>query len=314
MLVTFHATTTDASTVIDAGSTVGIVFFAHLFNYFRMPLFAFIAGFVYAFRPVTSASWGRFLTRKLARLWIPYAIAATAMFVLDAIGRRHDGQPQQLAELWRVFVYPTYHFWFIQALLVDFAVIVALETAGAMNTIGRFGLVFAASIAGFIYLPDPAYSLLSIPQAEYLMPFFLLGLGANRFRAALLTRPVFAASLIMLITGLVIHAYLLAFDPGYSLDRRTLLGLAIGLPAGVCALRWSPPILALRRLGDNSFAIYLYHYAFIIVAAHWCKAANFRSAIPLLVLLVTAGTVGPVLLQRLLQRNQVLRSVVFGMR
>lgn len=129
----------------------------------------------------------------------------------------------------------------------------------------------------------------------------------NRFRAELLTSTVASASLALLFGGLVIQCTSIALDPAYRLDRGSLLSVAVGCSASLCAICWVPRIKLLRLLGGFSFAIYLYHLAFIGVVAHLCKLAAFRSAVPLAIALIGAGILG-------VQGSRVLRSAMLGMR
>ncbi|HEV3182406.1 MAG TPA: acyltransferase [Steroidobacteraceae bacterium] len=307
LLVAFHAIATDADTAANTAGLPAMMFITHLFDYIRMPVFGFVAGFVYALKPISRNTRKEFATRKVMRLLVPCAIATALTCILQLAGQAHVPASWRLHEAWRIYLYPTYQFWFVQALLVDFALIAALEAAGALRTIRRFMVVVAIAITALVWLPAPPTTFFSIPQSEYLLPFFLLGLGMNRFRAELLTSTVASASLALLFGGLVIQCTSIALDPAYRLDRGSLLSVAVGCSASLCAICWVPRIKLLRLLGGFSFAIYLYHLAFIGVVAHLCKLAAFRSAVPLAIALIGAGILG-------VQGSRVLRSAMLGMR
>lgn len=313
MLVSFHAIYTDVDTALTTTGLRSMVFVTHLFDYIRMPLFGFVAGFVYALKPISRETCRQFAARKVTRLLVPCVVATTSMFFLELLaGRLPAGL--YLHEAWRIYLYPTWQFWFIQALLVDFVVIAALEAVGALDTLARLVFVFAAAIVALVWLPAPPTTLFSVPQAEYLLPFFLLGLAMRRFRAQLLTSTVASASLAVFFAALAIHSTYVAWDPAYRLDRGSLLSVIVGCSAGLCAVSWMPRIALLRLLGGYSFAIYLYHYLFINVAATLCKRADFRSALPLAVVLIGVGIVGPLIVYSAVRRNRILRSAMLGMR
>lgn len=313
LLVAYHVTLTELDTAVKSGALQAMVLTSHLFDYMRMPLFGFLAGFVYAFKPLSRATCREFAGRKFTRLMVPCIIATTLMFTLQAVG--HAGRAAGLPwhEVWRIYLYPTYQFWFIQALLLDFLVVAWLEASGALSTVGRFVVVLMATILALVWLPAPPVELFSIPWAEYLLPFFLLGLGVNRFRAQLLTSTVASASLALLCACLAIHSTSIG-DPAYRLDRGSPLGVAIGCSAGLCAICCMPRFRLLLLLGGYSFAIFLYHGLFIAVAAHLCKQAGVLAALPLGTVLLSVGIAGPMLLQRAIHRNRALRSSVLGMR
>jgi glucan biosynthesis protein C len=313
LLVAFHVTLTTLDTADKTAGLQAMVLTTHLFDYIRMPLFGFLAGLVYALKPISRATYREFAARKVTRLVIPCVIATTLMFTLQAVGHVGLAASLPLHAAWRIYVYPTYQFWFIQALLVNFAFLALLEDVGALSTVGRFVVVLMASIIALVWLPAPPIALFSIPQAQYLLPFFLLGLGVIRFRAQLLTSTVASASLALLFAGLAIHSTSIG-DPAYRLDRGSLLGVAIGCSAGVCTIYWMPRFQLLRLLGGYSFAIFLYHGLFIGVAAHLCKQAAFRTALPLEAVLIGVGIGGPMVLHYAVRSNRALRSVMLGMR
>jgi glucans biosynthesis protein C len=313
LLVAFHAIGITADTVVNRASAAGLITFSNCLAYVRMPVFGFVAGFVYAMRPATPATRRSFILRKVSRLFVPGVIATTLMLLLNLIGNTHVAVSTQLHEAWRSYVYPSFQFWFIQALLVDFAVVLILEAVGALSSIGRFALTLVVAIAADAWLPAPGTSFFSVPEAEYLLPFFLLGLGAYRFRTEILSNRVLVASVLLLLGGIAVQT-VSVLDPGYRAEKDSLLAFAVGLSAGLCAIRWVPRFEALRQLGGYSFAIYLYHYAFIDICAHVCKLAGFRSAVPLTLVLVGVGILGPVILQHTVRPNPHLRSAVLGMR
>jgi len=313
MLVAFHAILSDIDTAVNTAGLRPIVFATHLFDYIRMPLFGFVAGFVYALKPISRATCRQFAARKITRLLVPCVIATTLTFILLLLGGRLPAG-LHLHDAWRIYLYPTWQFWFIQALLVDFVVIAALEAVGALDTVGRLALVLGAAIAALVWLPAPPTTLLSVPQAEYLLPFFLLGVAINRFRAQLLTSTVASASLALFFAAVAIHSTYIAVDPAYRLDRGSLLSVVVGASAGLCAISWMPRLALLRLLGSYSFAIYLYHYLFINVAASLCKRVDFRSALPLAVVLIGIGIVGPLVIHAAVRSNRTVRSAMLGMR
>jgi peptidoglycan/LPS O-acetylase OafA/YrhL len=314
LLVAFHVLGIDADTAANTAGLQATTFISHLFDYIRMPAFGFVAGFVYALKPIARNNRREFATRKVMRLLVPCAIATTLTFILQMVGQAHVPAGARLHDAWRIYLYPTYQFWFVQALLVDFAVIAALEAIGALSSLGRFTVLLLITITALVWLPAPPTTLFSIPQAEYLLPFFLLGLGMNRFRAELLTSTVASASLALLCAGLLIQSTSITLDPDYRMDRGSLLSVALGCSASLCAICWVPRIELLRLLGGYSFAIYLYHFLFIEAVAHLCKLAAFRSAVPLAIALMGAGILGPMLLHKAVQGSRVLRSAMLGTR
>ena len=71
LLVAFHVIGSHASSGLHVGEDSIYRQFANLFMHLRMPLFTFLSGFVYAYRPVTQAQTGAFAEKKLIRLLLP---------------------------------------------------------------------------------------------------------------------------------------------------------------------------------------------------------------------------------------------------
>lgn len=96
-------------------------FLVDLFANFRMPAFAFVAGFVYCARPPSEPSFDAFVIGKLRRLGVPALLAALLFAEVSLLlGMRFQLAPQ---DLWQLLVYPFAHFWFVQAILTLFVLI-----------------------------------------------------------------------------------------------------------------------------------------------------------------------------------------------
>ena len=162
-----------------------------LFAPLRMPLFTFLSGFVYAYFPVMTGRVAPFATKKLRRLGPPLLTLTTIYYLLTFVAGDVNGKVP-LGEAWRIYVFPYVHLWFLQAIALIFAALVVLERVGALATFRRFAATLVCAMAAGATIGGLAYeSLFSYENAIYLLPFFLLGLGANRFREVLL-RPAVA--------------------------------------------------------------------------------------------------------------------------
>ena len=77
LLVGFHVIGYSTTSGMAVPDDSGWRLFANLFTPLRMPLFAFLSGFVYAYRPVQPGQEGRFARKKLVRLWLPLLTVTT---------------------------------------------------------------------------------------------------------------------------------------------------------------------------------------------------------------------------------------------
>lgn len=160
----------------DAGLRIGYPSLVRLVNDLlvdvRMPIFAFISGFVYAIRPADLGGLGGFVGGKVRRLIVPGAIAITAALVARSmLGIEHPlPGPGDIADF---HVFPYLHCWFLQAIFV------ILVVFGAADSVFRFRLpalaaLWLASVGACAIVPEAHRSFFSTAEAAYLAPYFLL--------------------------------------------------------------------------------------------------------------------------------------------
>lgn len=260
----------------------------------RMPLFTVLSGLVYGLRPYTGQP-GRFLAGKARRLLIPMLVVGTVFALVQAAV---PGTNAPVTNWWLLHIEPVGHFWFLESLYWIFLLLVGLESARCLSTPARFAGVFAAASALYLTVDGPR--LLGIQGAIYLLPYFLAGLAVTRFGLwSALTRPaVFATGFV--VTGLAVWWIGM---PEPNPDRRTLAVLLAGL--SLCtlmlALRW--PSRWLGAIGNASYAIYLYHVFFTAGARIVAERIGLGEQLALLTVLgVTAGVLGPLVLERAILR------------
>ena len=77
LVVLIHVIGTVPETGMHVGPGSAWRTFSDMLMHFRMPLFAFIAGFAYAYRPVRRGQEKRFLQGKVMRLLLPLVFVST---------------------------------------------------------------------------------------------------------------------------------------------------------------------------------------------------------------------------------------------
>ena len=233
-----------------------LAIFTGLFFHLRMPLYAMLSGFVYAWRPVGPGKVGGFLSGKLQRLGLPFLFAAGSFAVVNTVlGGAFAVEPSQI---WMVLVTPYAQFWFLQAILVLFAVIAVLDALFPKAPLQVAVGLLAVSGAVFLSPLGHGVEALSLDRALYLAPFFAFGIVLNRVGptppALLVNTLIFGTALLFLMNAMIVLA-----DPATALERRTGVGLSLGLCfSGLLILR-HVSIKALAWIGTFSFTIYLYH-------------------------------------------------------
>ena len=298
LLVAFHTVGSTAASGLHVPDDSPYRGFTNLFVHLRMPLLAFLSGLVYAYRPLRAGHALEFSGKKLRRLGMPLIVASTLLYCLH-FAMRHEVPP--LSHMWTIYVFPYWHLWFVQALLVVFAALVVLESLGALSTFRGFLLVFALSLELYFYGPWERQNIFGLHNATYLLPFFLGGLAAHRFRDRLRLRGVLIATALCFVVAQGIHTYLVltpALAPIDPVVNRSALNLLIGLSASLCALQLLPRVRLMEKIGGSSYTIYLYHPVFVAGVLFATGAQAVTSTGLLFVLAGVAGIVGPMLMER----------------
>ena len=298
LLVAFHAIGSTSASGLHVADNSAYREFTNLFVHVRMPLFTFLSGLVYAYRPLRLGNALEFSGKKLRRLGIPLSVASTLLYGLHS-SMHHQVPP--LLQIWTIYAFPYWHLWFVQALLLVFAALVVLESVKALSTFTRFLSVFTLAVALYAYGPFESTNVFGLYNATYLLPFFLGGLAAHRFRDLLQQRATLIATVVCFAVSQGIHTYVVltrSLPPIDPVANRSALNLLIGLSASLCALQLLPRIRYMEEIGGSSYAIYLYHPLFVAAVLYLTGAGVGTPTSLLFVVAGAAGIVGPMLMER----------------
>jgi len=282
---------------------------ADLFAPLRMPLFTFLSGFVYAYFPVTTGRVAPFATKKLRRLGLPLLTLTTIYYLLTFVAGDVNGKVP-LVDAWRIYVFPYVHLWFLQGIALIFAALVVLERVGALATFPRFAATLVCAMAAGATIGGLTYeSLFSYENAIYLLPFFLLGLGANRFRQVLLRPAVAWACTLAFVIAAAFH-FNLVLQIGAVTPK--LIVLVIGFSGVLSLIYFTPRWAPLERLGAYSYTIYLLHPFAVAPSRKILQALNLDPAAVLFGVGLMAGILAPIVFEHLARRVPIARQWLLG--
>ena len=285
-------------------------YYADLLIDIRMPLFALIAGAVYALRPVKVEKLGSFLGGKFRRLALPGITAITLFVIMSKIMNTPDGViDHPLDPYFRDYAI----YWFLQAILVIFLVYGTLD----IMTNGRILLpaliLSALAVAlGYGFKTD----IMGMNRLTQLLFYFLLGVFFIREFSFMAEnrRVVLAGALVTMGLGLALNIQVLMQTGAFSAQRLDLQSLLFGAGACVSAFLLLPRLGWLQWLGAYSLTIYLYHIFATSAARRAMEAASLSSPWLQVLIGTCAGIALPVLLQIVARRWRVTRLLVLGMR
>ena len=278
--------------------------FADGLIYFRMPMFSFLSGVVYAWRPFTAGNGTHFLLGKMRRLLLPMLVVGTAFAFVQSNTPGVNVPPVNWATL---HIFPLAHYWFSEALFIIFIVVMTLESLNLLESLRSFLIILAfAAIMHLTISPPGEFGLWG---ANYLFPFFLSGLGCSRFRIAKIDfLPIYIAVLVGT------SSYVIAGILGYvaRTDRVSIIALLLGVSACFSLLvsGWKNRTLAF--IGFYSYAIYLFHVFFTASTRMFLYSMNLKNVTALVIVATAAGVVGPILIEKIADRFALTRTLLLG--
>lgn len=271
--------------------------------YLRMPLFTFLSGVVYAYRPFQTDT-KTFLLKKARRLLLPMLTVGTIFLLLQYFTA--PGEP--VVENWYlVHIIPVAHYWFLESLFLIFILVACLEKNQLLDSYKPWAVVlFMASVA----YSFPIYGrYFSFSGFLYLAPFFFAGMGIERY--GLMKKP--SKSLAWIALFLVFGLFtLICVNILPKFGQRTLPTLLIGLAACTALLALGLKSRLLANIGVFSYSIYLFHVFFTAFSR---LVFNKIDSVPVeLVFIVSllAGLLGPIVTERILNQSDWLRVLLLG--
>jgi peptidoglycan/LPS O-acetylase OafA/YrhL len=310
-LVAYHSQDAEGGSVRHVDSVVAALQGSlHLIiDSFQMPLFAALAGYVYAMRPVAPGKGGSFLMNKVRRLLVPF-VAAVTLTVLLKLLTPGVTRPVPLSRVWQAYLFSYEHFWFLQSLFVVFMVIVLMEAAGMISRPS----VWALCVVVALILPKviPGSAFFSLWGAMYLLPFFLMGCGLQRFPMVLSGRWFAVAAAVMAVSGLVGIELFYFGQMKIEWSRTGLLAIWTGMGLSYLLLRVAPTIPMLAALGTYSYGIYLYHGLALAIAQRGFAWSHSDSADLAFLLKWVCGLSLPVFAEMIIRKSRVLRRILLG--
>ena len=275
----------------------------------RMPLFTFLSGYVYAYRPVRSRRVGTFVSKKVRRLLIPMVVASTVAALLQSVVPSTNA-PIDLSELWRIYIWPFGHYWYLPALFIIFVAMVVLDRFRLIETPRSF-LVALAAASGLYFLAPHAPTVFGLDFAMYLSPFFLWGVGVHSFGQRARSRTGRGIAITIGLLAIAANVIVLWLDVDVSPDRISPLGLVVGLCAtlGIAVLGLSSRWLA--RLGTYSYAIYLYH-VFGTAGSRILVRKVIDASPVIFTLSLLGGVIFPIVVAEAARRNRWSRLMLLG--
>lgn len=303
LLVSMHVIGHNSTAGIRVPDDSAYRWFVESFMYLRMPLFSFLAGYVYAVRPLTTTgAYSGFMGKKARRLLIPYLIFVPMIGLAQSIVP--DANNPTALTWYEWFIYPLSPYWFLIATFWVFALVTFVDCRSWLNSRKVvLGVIAAVAIIDVVVPPqNRTYEFLGLRSGLFLLTFFLVGLAAKRFHWADV-RPstklivVVAAVALATITQLGLAEIL----PRVR-NRHEVVGTLLGITACLALLWLNLRVKLLVTIGAYSAGIFLVHPFLIAGARAVLSRLGAQSDELLFVIGMTAGIAGSILVVKLARK------------
>lgn len=290
-------------------------YFYFTFQYLRMPLFTVISGWVYALRPATDSNLIYFNIKKMRRLFLPMFFVGGTYYALQSIipGTNFS---YNLVDIWRLLIFPYTFYWYLQALFIVFLIVSILDAKSLLNSFRNWLILFVVSLALLfvrdIFIPESSINLFGYKGGLYLLPFFIIGVGIQRFKKQFNNKYFVWSSAVILFAGLVFQQLVWFNVVNYELTTSNGIGLLIGVTGVIICLRIHFTIKSMVWIGSYAYTIFLFHSFGTSGGRIILNKLGIHDAAPVFVVSLLMGLLLPVVVEIICDRFSLTRLLFLG--
>jgi glucan biosynthesis protein C len=284
-------------------------------EYIRMPLFTVISGWVYANKPILDADRGKFVKGKLRRLILPMFVLSTLLFVFRMVIPGTHTSPV-VSDLPKNIFFPYDVFWYLYSLFLIFLVITVVDKKPFFHTVQGW---LTTLVCGFIFLTftkvflEPVPNFFSFKGTAYLFPFFLIGIGINRYKELLLNDKLTFVTFFVFIAGITIQQ-MAWFGYFPQQEKQSLLGMIVGITAVLLLFKLQLRNTLLVWIGGYAYAIFLFHVFFTGGSRIALLKAGVSNQWIILIIGVLCALGFSILAAMVISRVKILRLCFLGLK
>lgn len=288
--------------------------FSFFFQNIRMPLFTVISGYLYGLRPVVGGSYFLFLRGKTRRLLLPLFVVSSLQFIASVYVPGVNN-PESLSDLYKIYIFPYEHYWFLQSIFVVFVIAGVFSLIGCLYKFSTWLMVmvlaFALSFVTSKHFKFPDF--FSLNGAFYLLPYFLLGYGISNFKTKVLRKSIFPLWVALLIAAFIAQYASYFLDFGWGLSKRSIIGMLVGVSSCCIVFYVRKPVPVLSMVGSYAFSIYLYQ-AFGTAIGRKASLYLGLEGHAYFVFVLCAGIMFGIATEEFIRRIPVARTLLLGAR
>jgi len=225
----------------------------------RMPLFAFLGGYIFALRPQIFGSEVKMLIGKSKRLLLPLLFVGVPFVFIQGNSSYSNAsiETNSIGYYFSILWQSRFHYWFLQAMFLVFLFCAFLSY---VKIDFSRGLKFTFPMSIFIsFFVSENINLFSLSGAVYLLPYFLFGAICFLNENYILNKiKAYWFVVFTIVTCLLMFKFNLEISQ-QNFERISVLGYITSFCGLLLlfVLRIENRLLA--KIGRYSFSIYLYH-------------------------------------------------------
>lgn len=284
-------------------------------DYIQMPLFTTIAGWVYATNPVKDNNINNFLEKKIYRLLLPMAVAATLYFLVQYIipGTNQKGN---LADIWKIYVFPYTIYWYLPSLFLMFTIVSIIDRLQLINSRSKWFLCIACFytilIIQNLFIEGHVSNFFSFMGALTQFPYFIIGVGIYRFSKETYTTDLIKKGCWIFATlGIILLQFEWFFQVKGNILYESLQPICvIALLIILLNQKYSNHLFV--QLGSYAYIIYLYHGFGTSGGRILLSQVGINSEISVFLFATTIAIVTPILMGKYIEKSKWLSLLILG--
>lgn len=285
-------------------------------DFFQLPLFTVISGWVYAIKPINDSTLiKRFIKGKARRLLVPMFVVSTILFLFRTVipGTNHH---TQLGYLPLNLVFPYGLYWFLYSLFLIFVLTSVLDATKWFHKFNYWiicvGVAVLAALVSYNYF-DSLPNYFGYKGALYLMPFFLLGIGFLRYKQVVFTRKhlLWAAILFAISVG---AEQIIQFTTHHPAPRQSVTAFILGGTSMFLLFRMPLKHKLLVQIGGAAYAIYLFHVFFTGGIRMIMYHLGIRQKFIVIIVSLGIAILVPMLIKNFVKKYKHLRLLFLGLK
>jgi fucose 4-O-acetylase-like acetyltransferase len=287
----------------------------YTFQYLRMPLFTVISGWVYALRPAGIDNAIQFMIKKARRILIPMIFVGGIYYIVQSLvpGTNYSNN---LKDIWKIAIYPYTFYWYLHSLFIVFLAVAILDSYKLMKT--PISLIFVMLISIFlliyrdIIIPEEFPNYFGFKGAIYLLPFFIIGIGIQRFKEIFQNKILSIVMIVILFRSLILQQLAWFGVVDYQFSGSEGLGLIIGLFGTIVLFKSKLNIKPMVWIGNFSYTIFLFHSFGTAGGRIILQKSGIQSTLLIFLFSLFLGLLLPVVIEKTLDRFNFTRLLFLG--